>query len=149
MSSAFPADSLHDVQKLDQQHKDRPRWTLLAADPGGISNLAKIQGLESNQDTVFARFGITSETKQIKKLRFGYSDAVAVYANDILVYAGNNGYRSRDYRYLGTIGLFDTVYLPLQPGSNEIWFAVSEAFGGWGIKARFDDLQGITIQDIP
>ena len=52
-----------------------------------------------------------------------------------------------DYRYLGTIGLFDTVYLPLHPDVNEIWFALGEAFGGWGIMAQFDDLQGIVIRD--
>jgi hypothetical protein len=33
------------------------------------------------------------------------------------------------------------------PGDNEIWFAVTEAFGGWGIKAQFDDLQGIVVQN--
>jgi hypothetical protein len=47
---------------------------------------------------------------------------------------------SRDYRYLGTIGLFDSVTLPLKAGENEIWIAVSEAFGGWGIMDRIVDL---------
>jgi hypothetical protein len=43
---------------------------------------------------------------------------------------------SRDYRYLGTIGYFDNVTLPLEAGKNEICIAVSEAFGGWGIMGR-------------
>ena len=61
------------------------------------------------------------------------------------IYSGSNFYRSRDYRYLGTIGWFDKVYLPLEAGENEIWFAVTEAFGGWGIQAQFDDLEGISL----
>ncbi|MCH8059016.1 MAG: hypothetical protein IIA11_01020 [Proteobacteria bacterium] len=50
----------------------------------------------------------------------------------MLLYSkGNNAYQSRDYRYLGTIGLFDAIMLPLAVGDNELWIAVSEAFGGW------------------
>ena len=51
--------------------------------------------------------------------------------------------RSRDYRYLGTIGLFDEVMLPLRDGDNELWLAVSESFGGWGVLARLPDENGI------
>ena len=52
---------------------------------------------------------------------------------------------SRDYRYLGTIGYFDEVFLPLEPGKNELWFAVGENFGGWGLEARLDGADGVTI----
>jgi len=30
----------------------------------------------------------------------------------------------------------------LKQGENEIWMAVSEAFAGWGVQARFDDMEG-------
>ena len=43
-------------------------------------------------------------------MRFGYSDRVRVYLGGRLIYAGNNDYRSRDFRYLGTIGWFDALY---------------------------------------
>lgn len=62
------------------------------------------------------------------------------------MYAGDNTYQSRDYRYLGTIGLFDTVVLPLVAGANEIVIAVTEAFGGWGVMAELDDLDGVSIR---
>ena len=62
-----------------------------------------------------------------------------------LLYTGNNGYRTRDYRYLGTIGYFDAITLPLQEGENELWFAVSESFGGWGVQAAFEDTDGLTF----
>ena len=68
-----------------------------------------------------------------------------VYLGDRLLYSGTNLYQSRDYRYLGTIGLFDSVYLPLKKGRNNLWFAVSERFGGWGIIAALEDLDGLRI----
>jgi sugar lactone lactonase YvrE len=34
------------------------------------------------------------------------------------------------------VGLFDTLYLPLERGDNEILFTVVEAFGGWGFICR-------------
>jgi len=30
-------------------------------------------------------------------------------------------------------------------GPNELWFAVSEAFGGWAISADLPDRDGITV----
>ena len=76
-------------------------------------------------------------------LRFGYSDRVRVFLNGSLLYAGDNGYRSRDFRYLGTIGLFDSVPLALRPGDNELVMAVSESFGGWGVLAKVGEPNGM------
>ena len=146
VSNVFDSASLDGIQALGARHTKEQTWTAVEADPGGITNLARAHGLAEKQDTVFARFVVTSETRQVKQLAFGYSDSVAVFANGTLIYRGDNKYMSRDYRYLGTIGLFDKVYLPLEPGVNEVWFAVTEAFGGWGVKAQFDDLEGISIQ---
>jgi len=39
-------------------------------------------------------------------------------------------YRSRDYRFLGSIGYFDTLHLPLVEGENDLVVAVSEDLGG-------------------
>ena len=89
---------------------------------------------------------ISSDTDQIKRLDFGFSDKAQAYVNGKLIYAGNNVFRSRDYRYLGTIGYFDSIYLDLKKGDNEIVFAVTEGFGGWGIKNKVENLDGITIK---
>ncbi len=34
------------------------------------------------------------------------------------------------------MGWYDTLYLPLVAGENELVVAVSEDFGGWGIQAK-------------
>ena len=75
------------------------------------------------------------------------SDRVRVYLNGRLLFRGDDNYQSRDYRFLGSIGYFDSLYLPLAKGGNELLIAVSEEMGGWGIQAKLEDLAGITLQD--
>jgi glyoxylase-like metal-dependent hydrolase (beta-lactamase superfamily II) len=136
VSDAFDGESLQGLMRLGDTQKQNRSWTELDAEPTGITNLAQLQGLSEGRDTVFARHVVSSDRAATKELSFGYSDRAKVYVNDTLVYTGNNGYLTRDYRYLGTIGLFDKVVVPLKAGDNEIWIAVSESFGGWGIMAE-------------
>jgi hypothetical protein len=101
----------------------------------------------TGKNTRFARLSVHSDRAESKLLKIGYSDSVRVFVNGELHYAGDNTYQSRDYRYLGTIGLFDTVALPLHAGDNEILIAVTEAFGGWGVMAEFENLDGIILKN--
>jgi hypothetical protein len=68
-----------------------------------------------------------------------------VYLNGRALYGGDDSNRSRDYRFLGSIGWFDAVWLPLDEGENELVLAVSESFGGWGVQARFPSPDGIEL----
>jgi sugar lactone lactonase YvrE len=81
---------------------------------------------------------VRSDKKQDVTLNFGYSDEVTVFLNGRRVFNGDSAYRSRDRSFLGVVGLFDTVYLPLEKGLNEILLIVKESFGGWGFMARAD-----------
>jgi hypothetical protein len=76
---------------------------------------------------------------------FGFSDRAVVDLNGRALYRGDDTYRSRDYRFLGSIGYWDSLYLPLEAGENELVAAVSEHFGGWGVRARFPDAAGLTL----
>jgi glyoxylase-like metal-dependent hydrolase (beta-lactamase superfamily II) len=140
VSDAFDAGALEGVPQLTAAHTEGRMWTSLNAEESGITNLAQVQGIEQGKNTVFARVVLSAGELATKKLSFGYSDAANVYLNGTLIYAGDNTYQSRDYRHLGTIGLFDSVVLPLKLGENELWIAVAESFGGWGVQARIDDL---------
>ncbi len=144
VSDTFDEKSLATKFQLTAADQAARVWTPLAAEPNGLANLARVQGIAEGKDTVFARVTVTSDRDQVKKLRFGFSEHVKVYFNGTLLYGGQDDYSSRDYRFLGTIGLFDEVYLPLKKGENELWFAVTETFGGWGLIARFEDPAGIT-----
>jgi len=122
-------------------------WTRLEAEPSGLANLARVNGLEEGRDTAFARAVIGSSHAQSKRLEFGFSDRVRVYLNGRLLFGADDSYRSRDYRFLGSIGWWDALQLPLDEGRNELVMAVSEDFGGWGVQARFADPAGLTLED--
>ena len=78
-------------------------------------------------------------------VKFGYSDRVQVFLNGERLFVGNNAWRSRDYRYLGTITRHVAVPLNLRDGENTLTFAVSETFGGWGVTAALEEADGVRI----
>ncbi len=121
------------------------RWTRLESEPSGLTNLAKANGLEEGRDTVFARAVVHSASPHSKRLELGFSDRVRVYLNGRLLFSADDSYRSRDYRFLGSIGWWDALQLTLEEGRNELVLAVSEELGGWGVQARFPDPDGLTF----
>ena len=141
VSDSFDEALLASGAKLAGKFQRDRHWTEVSAEATGITNLAKVLGDEEGGNTMFARHALTSKRAEQKLLTFGYSDRASVYLNGTLIYKGNNGYLSRDYRYLGTIGLFDSVVLPLKKGNNELWIAVSEDFGGWGVMGQITDTE--------
>jgi sugar lactone lactonase YvrE len=115
-------------------------WLKIQAEPSGLVDLARFVGrTPGGPDLVLARTEIQSEETMIKQLRFGYSDAVTVFLNGELLFSGNSAYRSRDSSFLGVVGFFDSVYLPLKPGKNELMLKVAESFGGWGFLCQDGD----------
>ena len=145
VSDPFAETALESSIEISSSHKEDLGWTVLKSEPTGLANLSRVTTLSRETNTVFAKFSVVSDRAQTKTLAFGYSDRLRLFFNDRLLYTGNNGYRTRDYRYLGTIGYFDAITLHLQEGENELWFAVSESFGGWGVQATFDDPDGLTF----
>jgi len=116
------------------------RWQSFRADERGVVDLSRLAGAAKGRNTIICRLTVECDRDQVRKLTFGFSDRVQVYLNNRLLYAGEDVFMSRDYRFLGTIGYFDALWLPLKKGKNEIWMAVSEDYGGWGIQARLDSL---------
>lgn len=148
VSNSFDEKTLDSKFILSQDDKQNLTWNKLVTENSGLANLARVQGVEPDKNTAFARITINSEQEQVKKLSFGFSDRIKVYLNDKLLYGGQDSFRSRDYRFLGTIGYYDELYLPLQKGKNELWMAVSEnekIRGGWGLQARLENTEGISM----
>jgi len=86
---------------------------------------------------LYARTSIDSDREQVKRLYVGYSDEVSVFLNGKILFRGRSAQNFRDPGFLGIVNPEnDTVYLPLQKGSNELMLAVSELGGGWGFICR-------------
>jgi glyoxylase-like metal-dependent hydrolase (beta-lactamase superfamily II) len=145
VSEPFDREDVQALRLSGDEVRDARRWELATAEQDGILNLAGVPMDDAGKRTRFARLKVNSEHSESRILKIGYSDSARVFVNGELRYAGDNTYQSRDYRYLGTIGLFDSVVLPLSAGENEILIAVTEAFGGWGVMAEFESLEGITV----
>lgn len=132
VSDPFPEDAIAD--SLEGR-----TWTHLTSEPSGLADLSRVNGIRDGRNTVLARAVIRSACADVKEIEFGFSDRAAVFLNGQQLYRGDDSYRSRDYRFLGSIGYYDQLVLPLVEGENELVFAVSESFGGWGVQARFPD----------
>ncbi len=147
VSDKFEEKALTDIGKLPALIKNRKWGKKIQLEEGTAANISRVQLLRDGKpgNTVFAKVVIHSNKKQVKLLQFGYSDRVVAVLNGKPIYQGTNRWRSRDYRYLGTVGLFDGIYLPLKKGKNTLLMAVSEDFGGWLITGKIPDMNGIRI----
>jgi hypothetical protein len=121
-------------------------WTYLESEPGGLANLARVHPLGQTLNTAFARVTVSAAAAGRRALQLGFSDRIVVYLNGRPLFAGRDDYRSRDYRFLGSIGWWDTLFVELEAGDNELLAGVSETFGGWGIQARFLDPGGLSFR---
>jgi hypothetical protein len=144
VSSPFDESMLTGVADLTTV-PGRATWQTLDVEERGIANLARRSEHGEKLNTVVAAVTITSDRARTVPIRFGFSDRVRVYLNGRMLYAGNDTFGTHDPEFLGIVGLFDELALPLESGPNELWFAVSETFGGWAIAADLADRDGITV----
>ena len=142
VSKVFDKKELQGVVNIrSHQGYKLAQWNSAATEYDGKLNLAKVAMKTKEKNSIFAKTTIHAKKRQMKKLNFGFSDDVVIYVNDKIVYSGHNRFRSRDYRYLGTVGYFDSVYIQLKKGENDVVFAVSENMGGWGLKAKLTNIE--------
>src|SRR5512146_1948171 len=143
VSAPFAESSLNGVTELTAVPGGS--WSNLNVEERGIANLARLAPYDSSHNTVVAAITLDADRAATVPMRFGFSDRVRVFLNGKLLYAGNDGFGTRDAEFLGTVGLFDELSLPLRRGRNELWFAVSETFGGWAVTADLPDRRGIRV----
>lgn len=148
LSDKFDEKLLESTSKFSSLINNRTWGKKISLEEGVAANISRSVALRGDipGNTVFAKVTVTSEKEETRLFEFGYSDRVVVILNGVPIYKGNNRFRSRDYRFLGTIGLFDAVYLNLKKGENTLLLAVSEDFGGWLVTGRFPNPEGLKIK---
>ncbi len=120
-------------------------WTRLNVEQNGVANLSRVSGRMREVNTLFAKLSLSVDKARTVFLKYGFSDRVTVFLNRKALAYGDDRFLSRDYRFLGTIGLHNGVFLPLQAGENELIFAVTESFGGWGLMVALEEQAGVSI----
>ena len=111
ISDMFEEKLLEDPKKIKSVSEGRTWGRKIQLEEGTAANISRVQVLRDGNpgETVFAKLTIHSDKDQIKLFHFGYSDRVIAILNGTAIYKGDNGWRTRDYRYLGTIA-FLTAY---------------------------------------
>lgn len=144
VSDKFEEKLLNEANELTSLINARKWQGKITVEEGTAANISRQQELRDGKpgNTVFAKVEVDSKKDQLAFLEFGYSDRVVVILNGQPLYRGTNRWRSRDYRYLGTVGLFDGAYLNLKKGKNTLLLAVSEDFGGWLVTGRIRKADG-------
>jgi hypothetical protein len=121
-------------------------WRTADVERDGVLNIARYVKKTAEENTVLVRLNIKTDKDTSRLFRFGYSDRVRIYVNGEQQFFGNAQWRSRDHRFLGTIGLHDAVPLHLKAGSNEVIAAVSESFSGWGFIGQIENPVDLIIE---
>jgi len=137
VSQAFEY-SFFDLKRYPPQDKlKKVEWKSAVSEPSGLVNVSRyarkspvVPGI------VLARTTITSDREKLMELQFGYSDLVSVFLNDRLLFWGYSVFQSRDPFFQGRVGLFDSLFLPLKKGDNELLLVLAESMGGWGFMCR-------------
>jgi sugar lactone lactonase YvrE len=140
ISQSFVASQLDFEKAFDKQGLTDIEWQKINCEPSGMIDLARYAGRSGPEvDCIWARTTIVSDKAEKRELRFGYSDLVSVFLNGDILFNGTSAYQERDPSFLGIVGLYDAVYLPLNEGENELLLLVAESFGGWGFICQDGD----------
>ncbi|HKJ03743.1 MAG TPA: hypothetical protein VJ997_14850 [Longimicrobiales bacterium] len=143
-SVSDPVDAPADgpVRWIPEARGFRDAW----AEEDGLVNLTRVVGPpDGGRKTVVARTHVHADEARVVPVDLGYSDDVTVFVNGAPVYSGHGGWSARYEGFFGALRTgFETAWLPLRAGDNEVVLAVSDALPfGWGFKARLGEAEGV------
>jgi hypothetical protein len=152
LSPSYPVPSLETITTYPAARlAEDEGWIVPATDEQGLVNITRYHGRTGGvarpgkaPDCAILRTTLDAERARRVQMRFGYSDAVALFLNGAPLYWGNNAFLSRNAADGEWISLNDSVFLDLEEGQNELLAVVAEDFGGWGFQARLTDTEGMT-----
>ena len=126
------------------------KWTPIRTEHRALVNLSRPFGLTpaGKRRLVWIKTTLTSATAQRRRLDLGFSDEIWVFVNGRFLHTDTNYYATpgmKEPRGRATIDNASIV-LPLVEGENELLIGVANSFYGWGLIARLDDTEGITMK---
>ncbi len=154
LSPPFPVPSLDAITTYPAARLvEGEEWVVPATDEQGLINITRYHGRTGGvvrpgkaPDCAILRAYLDAERARRVQMRFGYSDAVALFLNGAPLFWGSSAFLCRNAADGEWISLNDAVFLDLEKGRNELLAVVAEDFGGWGFEARLTDTEGITVR---
>jgi hypothetical protein len=124
-------------------------WEPVVSERMGLINLTRKFGgsVNNKRRLVWLKVDINSKIVQKKKISLGFSDEVWVLLNGRYLYVDKNSFGPPIMKEpFGRLSLENTSFvIPFKEGKNEIMIGVANDFYGWGIVARMEDMEGISI----
>lgn len=116
----------------------RDAWPAYPTEPNGMVVIDRHLVRPDPDAAVIARLVVEAAEAGWKRLDLGFSDYVTVFVKGRPVFAGDAHFSVDGPRQDGVIGLWQgSVWIPVEPGPNEVLLAVADGFGGWGLMARW------------
>ncbi len=137
---------------LDLLPDPQTKWRVLDTERRGLVNLIRAFGKNETRSIVWLKVKVNSAKTQKKKMELGFVNDVWVFLNGQLTYIDKNLQGSPIEKTPGgRLSVENTSFvLPLKEGDNELLIGVAnDAAWGWGVVARLEDLQGITVAPDP
>ena len=121
------------------------KWTAARSEESGLVNMNRLFPVQKSRSVVFAKHTLRSDAARRLLAGIGYSDDVTVFVNGEPIYIGVNGWDTRSPQLNSFVDArWESAYLPLREGDNEIVLAVADDQRfGWGFALRIDDATGL------
>ncbi len=123
-------------------------WDTISAERQGLINLSRRFGFSGkDRRAVWLKVKLHTAIDQQRRVSLGFSDEVWIFLNGREAFADKNLFGAPGMKAPeGRCAVDNTSFnLPLKAGDNELLIGVSNDFYGWGIIARLDNMEGITV----
>lgn len=133
-------------QTLDFKNIEKLSYQKVIAEKSGLLPISKylrrpnFGNFEENSETyTVAKYEWSESNKTNKTFSFDYSDKIMVFLNGVLIFKGNNAFRSKGVQFMGHLDIeSNKLMLPLRKGKNTIHCIVIEQANGWGLTGRIE-----------
>ncbi len=128
---------------------ENTNWTPINAESRALVNLSRPHGMPQvgERRLVWLKTTITSAVAQERHLHLGFSNEIWVFVNGQTVLIEKNFFGTPSMKEpKGRVSIENTsVSLPLREGDNELLIGLANNFFGWGIIARLDRTDDLTL----
>ena len=127
----------------------KSKWEEIRAESRGLINLTRKFGASQERRIVWLKTNVSSNKAKKTRLDLGFSDEVWVFMNKQPLYFDKGYYGTPSMKTPdGRLSLENASFdVPLAKGDNELLICVANNFFGWGIVARFEQLEDLKIEN--